>query len=79
MSNYVINALADTKVAIATAAGTAASGTATWIPKDIGLLASLIGIIATIIASIVIIDRRIHARKKDKLEIELLERQINSL
>ena len=82
MKNFVVNALADVKIATATTMTTAASGGATWlgwIPKDIGLLASFVGTIASIVVVVIAIDRRIHSRKKDKLELEKLKKEIERL
>lgn len=66
------------KVAVATSAGTAGTGTLTWlewIPSDIGKLATLIGLALSTVLIYTHIKKYKREEEKHKLEIEILKKQ----
>jgi hypothetical protein len=79
MMNTVSNALQNPKIATLVSAGTGATGTATmfdWIPGDIGKLASLIGLVLSLVFGYFAIEKAIEDRKNRKLVREELEKRL---
>lgn len=75
------NVVQDTKTAVATAtvtAGTGISSWLAWIPEDIGKLATLVGIMLSIVLIYVHLRKGRLEREKLKLEMEVLKRANSS-
>ena len=75
--NMLTHALQNPKIATFVTASTSATGTMTmfdWIPGDIGKLASLIGLVLSIIFGYFAIEKALHERKTRRLINEDLER-----
>lgn len=73
------NFLHDVKVGVTTAAGTIGTGLATalnWIPDDIGKLATLVGIILSVVLIWNHWRKGRNEERKNRLEIEMLELQL---
>ena len=79
MMSTLTHALQNSKIAAFVSAGTGATGTMTmfdWIPGDIGKLASLIGLILSIIFGYFAIEKALSERKSRKLINEELEKRL---
>lgn len=73
------NFLHDVNVGVTTAAGTIGTGLATalnWIPDDIGKLATLVGIILSVVLIWNHWRKGRNEERKNRLEIEMLELQL---
>ncbi len=75
-----MNFIADGRFGAIVATGTTGAGTATWmswIPEDIGKIATLAGILLSLVLIVVHLNKMRYDSKKARLEIEQLQWKID--
>ena len=85
LSNYIANIVSNTiqspKVAAAVSTATTASGVGTWfdwIDRDIGTIASIFGIILSLVLIIIHIRKDSRDKKIHDLKVELIIKQLEA-